>query len=70
MNKKISMASSSYIAPVNICSSGTNSRKLITFWSRFWTRLMRKVDGRLINWFLRGPFADGGQWDMVTALVE
>ena len=28
------------------------------------------LDGRLLQYLLRGPVADGGQWDMVVNLVE
>jgi bleomycin hydrolase len=28
------------------------------------------LDGRLLDWLLDAPFNDGGQWDMVVALVE
>ena len=55
------------------------SQAYLFFWDKFekanyflesiLDTLDEEVDGRLINWFLRGPFADGGQWDMVAALV-
>ncbi|MDR1400213.1 MAG: C1 family peptidase [Treponema sp.] len=55
------------------------SQAYLFFWDKFekanyflesiLDTLDEEVGGRLINWFLRGPFADGGQWDMVAALV-
>lgn len=28
------------------------------------------VDGRLLSWLLMGPLGDGGQWDMICALID
>jgi bleomycin hydrolase len=56
------------------------SQAYLFFWDKFekanyflesiLNTLDEDQDSRLFRWLLRGPFGDGGQWDMAVALVE
>jgi bleomycin hydrolase len=56
------------------------SQAYLFFWSKFeranyfldaiLNTLEEERDSRLLAWLLQAPFSDGGQWDMVMALVE
>ncbi|MDR3173553.1 MAG: aminopeptidase, partial [Treponema sp.] len=56
------------------------SQAYLFFWNKFeqanyfldaiLNTLEEERDSRLLAWLLQAPFSDGGQWDMVMALVE
>ncbi|GHU04899.1 aminopeptidase C [Spirochaetia bacterium] len=56
------------------------SQAYLFFWDKFeranyflnaiLDTLDEDIDSRLLAWLLKAPFTDGGQWDMVIALVE